>query len=508
MFPENLWSILHGVKKMPSNKIDIVSVRLVKESKLISPEPINSPEDAVKVIGEEMMQLDREAICVVNLNTRNKPISCSFVSLGVVDAAITTPREVFRQAILSDAKSVILMHNHPSGDITPSIDDIKFTDTLCKAGSIINIPVMDHVIVAPDAEKYYSFRERGMMETMSRDLLEAKDQWPEEENKLSVGDRAAVDDKVREITERLESGIKELYESDKYREYLDTLSKFYHYSPSNCLLIALQKPDATYVAGFRAWHDKFERNVNKGETAIRILAPMNYKYEKDVIKLDENGREYTERETITGTRFKVSYVFDVSQTTGKALPEIAAALHGSVKDYDRVFAAISDVSPAPVRFEDIDNGANGYYSLNTKEIVLKNGMSQEQTIKTLLHETAHAILHDSDTGVEKDALPDRHTKEVEAESVAYTVCKHFNLDTSDYSFGYIAGWSGDKDMSELKASLNTIRNVSADLIERIDERVKELGRDSLEMITENEKQLSRNHSLEGTVMESEMERCR
>ena len=287
-------------------------------------------------------------------------------------------------------------------------------------------------------------------------------------------------DKVQEITEQLEQGIKDLFESQKYADYLKTMSKLHNYSFNNSLLIAMQKPDATMVAGYTSWQANFHRNVMKGEKGIRILAPSPYKISKDVEKIDPNtrlpvigkdGQLVKERVQVTIPAYKVTTVFDVSQTQGEPIPEISKVLTDDVKDYERFFKAIQDVSPVPIEFRKIDSGANGYYHLEDKVIAIKAGMSQAQTLKTAIHELSHAKLHDKDTGLEKDRQLDRRTKEVQAESVAYTVCCHYGLDTSDYSFGYIAGWSSDKELDELRKSMDTIRSTASEIIKSIDEKL-------------------------------------
>lgn len=287
-------------------------------------------------------------------------------------------------------------------------------------------------------------------------------------------------DKVKEITDQLEQGIKDLFESQKYADYLRTMSKLHNYSFNNSLLIAMQKPDATMVAGYTSWQANFHRNVMKGEQGIKILAPSPYKISKDVEKIDPNtqqpvigkdGQPVRERVQVTIPAYKVTTVFDVSQTQGEPIPEIATVLTDDVKDYERFLNAIKGVSPVPIEMRKINSGANGYYHLEDKVISIKEGMSQAQTLKTAIHELSHAKLHDKDTGLEKDSQLDRRTKEVQAESVAYTVCCHYGLDTSDYSFGYIAGWSSDKELDELKKSMNTIRSTASEIIKGIDEKL-------------------------------------
>ena len=295
--------------------------------------------------------------------------------------------------------------------------------------------------------------------------------------------------KVQEITEKLEQGIKELFESEKYKTYLNTMSKFHNYSFNNTMLIAMQKPDATLVAGFKAWQKNFDRHVKKGEKGIRILAPAPYKIKEEQekldpvtgeIMLDKNGMPITEEVEIKIPAFRVVPVFDVSQTDGKEMPDIGVnELSGSVEDYEDFMQALTEVSPVPITYEDIDGDAKGYFHTTDHRIAIQEGMSQSQTVKTAIHEVAHAKLHDWERNQDIDAVldKDRNTKEVEAESVAYTVCQHFGIDTSDYSFGYIAGWSSDRDMKELKSSLDTIRKTASELITGIEDRLAELQKD-------------------------------
>lgn len=291
------------------------------------------------------------------------------------------------------------------------------------------------------------------------------------------------DEKMKEITDRLQAGLEELFNSEKYSEYLRVMSQFHHYSFNNTLLIAMQKPDATLVAGYHAWEKKFNRHVMKGEKGIQIIAPAPFKEKQEQEKVDpetgevmlrEDGQPETEEVTIVVPRFKVSTVFDLSQTDGDPLPELGPGeLTASVEKYDIFMNAIRSVAPVPIRFDEIRSGAKGYYDNANKEIVIQIGLSEMQTMKTAVHETAHAILHDKDIMQEQGIQKDQMTKEVEAESVAFVSLAHFELDTSDYSFPYIAGWSSGRDAKELKASLNTIRKASSEIIDGIEASVRE-----------------------------------
>ena len=302
-----------------------------------------------------------------------------------------------------------------------------------------------------------------------------------------MADERTEKQKVQEITDKLEEGLKELFESEKYKTYLSTMSKFHNYSFNNTLLIAMQKPEATLVAGYKAWQKNFERHVNKGEKAIRILAPAPYKIKEERDKLDpvtgemmfdENGMPQKEQVEVTIPAFRAVSVFDVSQTDGKPIPELEAQeLLSTVEGYEDFVQALMNVAPVPIGFEDIPGDSKGYFHTEEKRIAVQENMSESQTLKTMVHEVAHSMLHNKEINRDdliEEPAKDRNTKEVEAESVAYTVCQHFGIDTSDYSFGYIAGWSSGKDMKELKSSLDTIRKTASELITGIEGALREL----------------------------------
>ena len=295
--------------------------------------------------------------------------------------------------------------------------------------------------------------------------------------------------KVKEITDKLEEGLKELFESEKYRNYLSTMSKFHNYSFNNTLLIALQRPDASLVAGYQAWQKNFNRHVKRGEKGIRILAPAPYKIKEErdkldpvtgEVMLDKDGMPQTEEVEVKIPSFRAVSVFDVSQTDGEPLPELEAKeLLSTVEGYEDFIKAVTYVAPAPIGFEDIPGASKGYFNIEENRIAVQEGMSESQTLKTMVHETAHSMLHNKEVSKEDILAPakDRNTKEVEAEGVAFTVCSHFGIDTSEYTFGYIAGWSSGRDMKELKSSLDTIRRTASELITGIEEQLRELQRD-------------------------------
>lgn len=295
-------------------------------------------------------------------------------------------------------------------------------------------------------------------------------------------------DSVKEITDKLEQGLKELFDSERFKTYLNTMSKFHNYSFNNTLLIAMQKPDATLVAGFQSWQKNFERHVNKGEKGIKIMAPAPYKKKQEMEVIDpktqrpvlgDDGKPKTEEVEITIPAFKPVTVFDVSQTDGKPIPDLGVAeLMTSVEDFKDFMKALERVAPVPIEYMDIASGAKGYFSPSEQKIAIQKDMSESQTVKTAVHETAHSLLHDKDhvrvEGIDDSEKKTRSTKEVEAESVAYTVCQHFGIDTSEYSFGYVAGWSSGKEMTELKESMDTIRKTASQLITGIEDVLKEI----------------------------------
>lgn len=320
------------------------------------------------------------------------------------------------------------------------------------------------------------------------------------------------EEQLKQITEQLEQGVAEIFTSEKYTEYLNTMAKFHNYSFNNTLLIAMQKPEATLVAGYQAWQKKFNRQVKRGEKGIQIIAPAPFKEKQEIEKTDpetgeivigEDGQPEIEVVERVITRFRVTTVFDVSQTTGEPIPEFEVSeLEGDVLIYHDFMEALKMVAPVPIRFIEIDGEAKGFYQLVDKYIAIQPGMSEAQTIKTAVHETAHAVLHDRDQMEAEGIVKDQLTREVEAESVAYVVCDHFGLDTSEYSFSYIASWSSGKNMKELRASMDTIRKTSADMIGQIEEKLKEFQIE----IPEQAEELSAMQYAEQTINRLEQER--
>lgn len=310
---------------------------------------------------------------------------------------------------------------------------------------------------------------------------------------MSMTDNSKIKERLKEITDNIEQGIQELFQSDKYMQYLRTMSRFHRYSLNNTLLIAMQNPNATLVAGFNKWRDQFSRNVKKGEKGIKIIAPTPYKVKKEQEKvdpvtkapmLDTNGKVITEEVEVKIPLYRVVSVFDVSQTEGKPIPALANNLTGDVQQYEIFMEALRRSSPVPLAFEQMAANTDGYFSSKEQRIALREGMSEVQTVSATIHEIAHSKLHDyekqklENTKVDENAEPpkpkNRRTEEVEAESISYAVCAYYGIQTRENSFGYIATWSKDKELPELRASLETINKTSSSLIEDIDRNFAEI----------------------------------
>lgn len=507
-----LAEINHYLSDDEAFKLDTVSVRLVKSRESItSEEPLSSPDAVVRALAGEMSDYDREVIGVINFNAKMQPINVNFVSAGALDYSIAHPREILKSAILSNASSMMMIHNHPSQDTTPSEADVMITDRMSQLCELAGIPLVDHIIVGGDGKEYFSFAEKKAMPVADAhyeknymnihfpQVAEKRNYETANENKTSYKSAKSTQNKMNEIPQMLEEGVHKVFESDNYKNYLNTMSKFHNYSINNTLLIARQNPDATLVAGFKSWEKNFGRHVKKGEKGIKILAPSPYKKKVLVelvdpvsreIMLDINGNPVKEETEVNMTAYRIVSVFDVSQTEGNPLPQIGVAeLTGNVDEYELFVEALKQSTSVPISFENISGAAKGYYNPVTASIAIKAGMPESQTVKTMIHEIAHSILHNDI--LDEAAKKDRQTKEVEAESVAYTVCQHFGIDTSDYSFGYIAGWSSSKETEELKQSLETIQKTASGLINDIERIMPQLKKDMqlkenvTESVTEN-----------------------
>lgn len=510
-----------------ADKLEQVAIRMVEQPPLYSKEPMNNPDAAIRVMNEFLSQMDRELFCIVNLQADLTPINMNIVSVGSLNEALINPREIFKSAILSNAHSMMLIHNHPSGNLTPSTSDIQTTARMQELGELMGISLVDHIITGRDGN-YYSFRDKGefpdsrirfstrvedidLTKGMVTEAIAPYEEVTDTKEKDNVRDIPTVQTAtiplpvqgkdMDSIMQSLESGVEELFTSNRYQEFLKTMAKFHNYSFNNTMLIAMQRPDATLVTSYKNWQS-MGRQVMKGEKGITIIAPAPYKKMKEKEVLDENqrpimgtdGKPKTEQVEVRVPHFKAVTVFDIAQTSGEPIQTLAPELlTAAVQDFDSFMQAIQKISPVSIRFDEIDGNANGYYHNADKEIVIKKGLSESQTLKTAIHETAHAKLHDKEImeslGVEKDRL----TKEVEAESVAYCVCSSFGLDTSDYSFPYIAGWSSSREMKEMKASMDVIRKTAGEMIDQLTEE--------LEIILE-EKQKTELHEKYGILVDA------
>lgn len=605
-------SFYDSVKKQETEKTNMyrlnqVAIRMVEMPPLLSDVPMDGPEAAVKVMADMLKDYDREVVAIVNLQTDGKPINMNVVSMGALDQSIAHPREILKSTILSNASAIMLVHNHPSNKLQPSMDDIATTARVKQLCDLIGIKFLDHIIVGPGRD-YYSFHQKQQIPLSSLKLTNnledielegfrvAENTAVKEEKKtvtltvaecsefhnmgefhenitsvaeavakfkeiphermhgipaigirvadlknpedsvemdVLIGQRIDLDmlryvpdiaenwqaqqmiaalihdmpeaqiegeipeniqkkidwiesrdkraDELHQITDKLEKGVKDVFQSDKYKQFLNVMAKFPRYSVNNTMLIMMQRPDAQLCQSFTGWK-QMGRYVKKGEKGISILAPAPYKIEREQTKLDEKGRPVfdadgepvKEKVEVTIRAFKVVKTFDLSQTDGKELPTIGPSeLVGNIEGYPKLLQALQEISPVPVSFELIDGDAKGFYHLEDKKIVVQDGMSEVQTIKTLLHEMAHQKLHDKDNVPEAKDIS-RNGKEVEAESVAYVVCQHYGINTSDYSFSYVAGWSEGKETPELKASLDKIRQTASEFIYQIDQRMEVL----------------------------------
>ena len=588
--------------------LDRVAIRMVKEPPLYSDTPIESPQAVVQVMADTLKGYDREVFAIINLRPDLKPINVNIVSVGALDQSLVHPREAIKSMVLSNAASVMMVHNHTTGSMSPSKDDIAVTDRMAQLCGLLGIKLIDHIIVGPGKD-YYSFHEKGVLplpnikyetdinslemgglkvaETPTaeptkvrtvrftvaecsefhnmgefheniatiKEAMEIFEKIPPErmsaipavgirvadkenpeqvaemdvivgkhidlqlleyipeiaENKaaqfaiaemihamadatiygevpeeiqkkvLVIESKEKQTAQLKEITDKLEQGVQDVFQSDSYKELLNVMARMPHYSINNQILIAMQTGgQATMCQSFTGWK-QMGRYVKSGEKGIKIFAPAPYTIQKEMDKLDAQGKPVLdsdgepvkETQEVTVNAFKVVNTFDISQTDGKEIPTIGVdELSGDVDRFSAFMAALTEVCPVPIAFEHIPGDTKGYYSQTEKRIAIQEGMSEVQTVKTALHEMAHQKLHAKDV-VAKSDDKSRRSKEVEAESVAFVVCQHYGIDTSDYSFGYVAGWSAGKETPELKTSLQTIRDAASQMISAIDDKLEE-----------------------------------
>lgn len=479
-----------------------VRLKLMDGPAYYSSTPVASPEDAAAVMRDVLKELDREWVCVVNLDNHLKPVNFNVVSIGSVNASLAPIQNIMKSAMLSNCSSIMLFHNHPSGEVMPSREDQQLTKRLVEAAKLMDMVVVDHLIVGGQTGDLYSFRQHDpelfRNEYIDLDYIHGMERAADSKTSYRTGAGKTAGGKpdakdaiearraeMKQITDKLEKGVADIFTSEKFQAFLNCMAKFPQYSLNNNLLIMLQKPDASLVQSFTGWK-KMGRFVKRGEKGIRILAPTPYQIDREQNKLDEDGRTILDkdgepiRETVQLriTAFKPVSTFDISQTEGEPIPTIGVdELRGSVDHYTQLFEAIRQASPVPIAFEEIKGSAKGYFHTEENRIAIKAGMDEIQTVKTAIHEMAHATLHNKKAQEAREGgKQTTGSKEVEAESVAYTVCQHYGIDTSDYSFAYVAGWSAGKELPELKESLQTIRDASAEIIAKIDEKMEELSK--------------------------------
>ena len=596
--------------------LDQVAIRMVEAPPLASDYPINSPKAAIKLMADILKDYDREVVAVINLRPDLKPINMNIVSMGALDQSLIHPRELMKSTILSNASSLMIVHNHTTGRVSPSKEDIKVTDRMNQVCTLLGVSLVDHVIVG-SGDSYFSFHEKGEMPLSKIHLADSLEEIEMEgmkvaetatlektkkevvsftvaecgefhdlgelhENVTTLKEAIALFDKIppermngipsigirvsdanapeifseidvmtskridvdvlgyvpeiggngqaqyavaemihtfpdkeiigeipdsiqkkvqimesrekqseqlKGVMDQLEKGVQDVFASDDYKNLLNVMAKMPKYSLNNMLLIAMQtEGKASMCQSFTGWK-AMGRFVKKGEKGLKILAPSPYTIQREQNKVDQatgkvmmdkDGEPVKETKEVTINAFKVVSTFDISQTEGKEIPTIGVnELVGSIEGYGMILDALKGISPVPISFEDIASGAKGYYHQTEKRIAIQDGMSEVQTVKTAIHEMAHQKLH---AVISSDIMDQqsKERKEVEAESVAYVVCQHLGINTADYSFGYVAGWSEGKETPELKASLNTIRLAAADMITAIDTEL-EYSREAIEV---------------------------
>lgn len=594
------------------HELSEVAIRMVEMPPLYSKEPLNNPEAVINLLADIFCSYDREIFSIINLRPDLKPINMNIVSIGALNQTMVHPRETMKSAILSNAASIMLIHNHTTDNVQPSKEDITVTDRMKQVCDLMGINLLDHIIIGR-GDNYFSFQEKGALplsklkvattlEEIELERMKVAETATYETSKIQIvsftvsecsefhdlGElhenvatvKEAIDlfrkippermngipaigvrvtdadcpelfteidvlkgkhfdmevlgyvpeigknkqaqiaiaemlhqftdaeivgvvpeeiqkkvqiiesrqkqsESLKEITDQLEQGVQNIFRSDVYKNFLNVMAKMPKYSLNNMLLIAMQtQGTASMCQSFTGWK-QMDRYVKKGEKGIKILAPTPYTIQKEQDKIDQNtgkkvldadGEPIKETVDIKMSAFKVVSTFDISQTEGKELPSIGVnELAGKIEGYAILFEALKQTCPVPINFEDIKSGAKGYYQQIEKRIVIQDGMSEIQTVKTLIHEMAHQKLHAIPED-KKEAMKSRSSKEVEAESIAYVICQHYGINTSDYSFGYVAGWSDGRELSELKASIGEIREAAAEMIEAIDHIVeKELN---------------------------------
>lgn len=451
---------------------------LISEQSEITAEKLNSVYSATAYLRSVMKDIaHQESFCAVFCDGQLKPLGVEEINRGTVHSAQVDVAAVYRKALAYGASRIILGHNHPSGDCTPSPEDISITKQLYEAGKLFDITIEDHIIISSDrSTPAYSFHANHI------DLSSGLSKTVVSETKESYAQKRK--EEITELSSKLEAELQSFTNSEKWKECFSFLAKFWRYSWRNAVLIKAQNPKATLVAGYEDWKKKFHRQVQKGEKGIRIFAYSPYKrtiQEKKRDKnghyvTDEKGNALTEEKTITVPSFRAVSVFDVSQTSGEPLPDlyqtICCGLDGSLDHFEPIFETLKSISPFPIKIHPCPENVHGACVFSAHEIWIAPDQSNVQVIKTALHEITHALLHNPEDP--KYQPIERAVKEAQAESVAYIVCQRYGIDTSDYSLGYITLWNKSSNTQEFEKGLDIIQATAANLIEKLDETLAPL----------------------------------
>ena len=491
-----------------------VRLRLSEAGSLYSSKEITNDVRAAEVMSDVLAQMDREYICVVNLDTKNRPINYNIVSIGDINTAIVPIQNIFKSTILSNSARIMLMHNHPSGDLTPSIQDMNLTKRVYQIGNLMNLPLVDHVIVAGGSGQTYSLLENypelfRMSEAVTQEIMQGIVQ---EETAVYGGQRSGKvssagkdepdgthqyktkEDRQKEalddVSKQIEEGIRKVFSNDNYWDYLKVVSRFHTYSFNNTVLIAAQKPDATLCAGFNAWKFKYGRHVKKGEKGIRIISPVKIKETVQEEKTDpdtgqpvfnEDGQLAATPKVVWKQRFRASTVFDIGQTEGNPVPENLQMelrqLTSTQEGFDAFMAGLGDISHRQFRYAELTEGPDSFYDADSREIVIREGMEPGDTLKVAVREASQQLLLDREQAGNRTADKTPETRELEAASAAYIICDHFGLDTSDFSFPSLDSWSTGQDLKALRESGNAIRGTASQVIRSVEYQLQDLQKE-------------------------------
>ena len=494
-----------------------VRLRLSEAGSIYSSKEITNDVRAAEVMSDVLAQMDREYICVVNLDTKNRPINYNIVSIGDINTAIVPIQNIFKSTILSNSARIMLMHNHPSGDLTPSMQDMNLTKRIYQIGNLMNLPLVDHVIVAGGSGQTYSLLENypelfRMSEAVTQEIMQGIVQ---EETAVYGGQRSGKvssagkdapngthqyktkEDRQKEalddVSKQVEEGIRKVFNNDNYRDYLKVVSRFHTYSFNNTVLIAAQKPDATLCAGFNAWKFKYGRHVKKGEKGIRIISPVKVKETVQEEKTDpntgqpvfnEDGQLAATPKVVWKQRFRASTVFDIGQTEGNPVPENLQMelrqLTSTQEGFDAFMAGLRDISHRQFRYVELPEGPDSFYDADSREIVIREGMEPGETLKAAVREASQQLLFDREQAGNRTADKTPETRELEAASAAYIICDHFGLDTSDFSFPSLDSWSSGQDLKALRESGNTIRGTASQVIRSVEYQLQDLQKEMTE----------------------------